>query len=95
MDRYILSRCDFTIEYRAGKRIGHCDAWSRGTNPKDCNCPDVDMMAPFKCGPCKKCLKRSETMALDRKVGDQTEDQNRAQFMTRSRMRKMAQRLSR
>ncbi|XP_052271790.1 uncharacterized protein LOC127872504 [Dreissena polymorpha] len=71
----ILSRYDFTIEYRAGKRMGHCDALSRCTNPKDCNCPDVDMMEPLKCGPCKKCLRRSETMALDRKVSDQTEDQ--------------------
>ncbi|KAH3727208.1 hypothetical protein DPMN_053137 [Dreissena polymorpha] len=57
--------------------MGHCDALSRCTNPKDCNCPDVDMMKLLKCVPCKKCLKRSETMSLDRMVSDKTEDQKR------------------
>ncbi|KAH3755690.1 hypothetical protein DPMN_190388 [Dreissena polymorpha] len=58
--------------------MGHCDALSRCTDPKDCNRPDVDMMEPLKCGPCKKCLKRSETMALDRMVSDKIEDKKRA-----------------
>ncbi|KAH3826776.1 hypothetical protein DPMN_128687 [Dreissena polymorpha] len=58
--------------------MGHCDALSRCTNSKDCHCPDVDMMEPLKCGPCKKCLKRSEPMALLRMVSYKIEDQKRA-----------------
>ena len=60
----ILSQYNFDIEYRQGKRQGHCDALSRCSNPRDCDCPDVDTMEPLKCGPCKKCLKRSHDMML-------------------------------
>ena len=58
----ILSLYDFAIEYRAGKKQGHCDALSRCQNPKECNCADVDTMEPLKCGPCKKCRRRAELM---------------------------------
>ena len=58
----ILSQYDFAIEYRAGKKQGHCDALSRCENPKDCDCPNQDTSEPLKCGPCKKCIKRAQEM---------------------------------
>ena len=58
----ILAQYDFEIEYRPGKKQGHCDALSRCPNPRDCTCADVDMSEPLKCGPCKKCQRRAETM---------------------------------
>ena len=32
----ILSQYDFSIEYRPGKKQGHCDALSSCENPRDC-----------------------------------------------------------
>ena len=58
----ILSHYDFAIEYRPGKKQGHCDALSRCENPKDCDCPYEDMSEPLKCGPCKNCMKRAQDM---------------------------------
>ena len=58
----ILSQYDFSIEYRPGKKQGHCDALSRCENPRDCECPEQDTSEPLKCGPCKKCLKRAQEM---------------------------------
>ena len=58
----ILSQYDFAIEYRPGKKQGHCDALSRCENPKDCECPNQDTSEPLKCGPCKKCVKRAQEM---------------------------------
>ena len=46
------------IEYRPGKRHGNADALSRCPNPRDCQCPEQDNLE-LKCGPCKKCLKRT------------------------------------
>ena len=60
----ILSQYDFSIEYRPGTKQGHCDALSRCENPKDCDCPFVDTCELLKCGPCKKCLRRAESMEL-------------------------------
>ena len=58
----ILSHYDFAIQYRPGKNHTHCDALSRCENPRDCECPNQDMNEPLKCGPCKKCIKRTEEM---------------------------------
>lgn len=58
----ILAQFDFVIEYRAGAKQGHCDALSRCQNPQDCDCPDIDNSEPFKCGPCRKCQRRADTM---------------------------------
>lgn len=58
----ILSQYDFSIEYRAGNKQGHCDALSRCENPRECECPNQDMNEPLKCGPCKKCVKRAQDM---------------------------------
>ena len=52
----IWSQYDFSIEYRPGKKQGHCDALCRCENPRDCECPEQDTSQPLKCGPCKKCL---------------------------------------
>ncbi len=60
----ILAQYDFEIEYRPGNKQGHCDALSRCPAPHDCTCSDVDMSEPLKCGPCKKCQRRAETMGL-------------------------------
>ena len=60
----ILAAYDFNIEYRAGSQQGHCDALSRCPTPRDCTCANVDMSEPLKCGPCKKCQRRAETMML-------------------------------
>ena len=58
----ILSLYDFSIEYRPGRKQGHCDALSRCENPKDCDCPEQDTSEPLKCGPCLKCTKRAMEM---------------------------------
>ena len=52
----ILSQYDFAVEYRQGKKHGHCDALSRCENPRDCDCPEQDTSEPLKCGPCRKCI---------------------------------------
>ena len=58
----ILSQYDFSIEYRAGNKQGHCDALSRCENPRECECPNQDMNETLKCGPCKKCVNRAQDM---------------------------------
>ena len=58
----VLSQYDFEIQYRPGKRQGHCDALSRCENPRACDCPMQDTMGSLKCGPCKKCMKRAQDM---------------------------------
>ena len=58
----ILSQYDFSVEYRPGKKQGHCDALSRCENPRDCECPEQDTSEPLKCGPCKNCIKRAQEM---------------------------------
>jgi hypothetical protein len=58
----ILSAYDFCIEYRKGTQHCNADGMSRCINPRECECCEVDMMEPLKCGPCKKCLKRAEEM---------------------------------
>ena len=58
----ILAPFDFTVEYRAGKKMGHVDGLSRCTTPRDCSCTEVDMSEPLKCGPCRKCRRRAEQM---------------------------------
>lgn len=58
----ILAQFDMEIEYRAGKKQAHCDALSRCLNPRDCQCGEIDMSEPLKCGPCKKCRRRAELM---------------------------------
>ena len=62
----ILAAFDFCIEYRPGKQQPHCDALSRCDNPRDCECSDIDMTEPLKCGPCHKCRRRAEIMSLQR-----------------------------
>jgi len=57
----ILSAYDFEIQYRPGKNHGNADAMSRCPNPQECKCTD-DCEQNLKCGPCKKCTKRSDDM---------------------------------
>ena len=57
-----LCQYDFSIEYRQGRKDGHCDALSLCENPKDCECPQQDTSEPLKCGPCSKCVKRAQEM---------------------------------
>ncbi len=66
----ILAQYNFQIEYRSGKKQGHCDALSRCPSPKECTCADIDMSEPLKCGPCKKCQRRAETMVLQPQTSD-------------------------
>jgi len=60
----ILASYDFIIEYRSGSKQSHCDGLSRCDNPRDCSCADVDTSEPLKCGPCSKCRRRADIMAL-------------------------------
>lgn len=53
----ILGQCDFAIEYRPGKKQGHCDTLSRCKNPRDYEYTEQDTSQPLKCGPCKNCIK--------------------------------------
>ena len=62
----ILAAFDFCVEYRPGKQQPHCDALSRCENPRDCECNQVDMTEVIKCGPCRKCKRRAETMTLEK-----------------------------
>ena len=55
----ILSAYDFSIEYRQGKKHLNADGMSRCPNPRDCQC---DTNETLSCGPCKKCIRQSETM---------------------------------
>ena len=83
----ILSQYDFSIEYRPGKKQGHCDALSRCENPRDCECPKQDTSEPLQCGQCKKCLKRAQDrmhtslyqeifVTPEEKPGDSTEGES-------------------
>ncbi len=74
----ILSEFDFSIEYRAGIKHGNADALSRCPNPWDCDCDKFDNLERLRCGPCKKCRKRSDDMELNKneisEVGDPPSD---------------------
>ena len=54
----VLSSYDFEVEYRKGNHHGNADGMSRCPNPRDCQCSPERL----KCGPCKKCEKRTEDM---------------------------------
>jgi transposase InsO family protein len=54
-----LSQYEFTIEHRPGKSHGNADGMSRCPDIQNCECK-VD--EPLSCGPCPKCLKRSQDM---------------------------------
>ena len=58
----VLSSYDFSIEFRKGEKHGNADAMSRCENPRDCTCYEFDTEEIMKCGPCKKCQKRSGDM---------------------------------
>ena len=58
----ILSSYDFTILHRPGKKHGNADGMSRCPLPNECLCAEVDTLECLKCGPCKKCVKRSKDM---------------------------------
>lgn len=68
----ILDFYDFSTEYRPSKKMGHCDALSRCSTPRECTCCNVDMSEPLKCGPCQKCKQRAELMALQYRVPNQS-----------------------
>ena len=55
----VLSSYDFKIIHRPGKKHGNADSLSRYPTP-DINI-EIDT-EPLKCGPCKKCTKRSQDM---------------------------------
>jgi len=57
----ILSAYDFEVEYRPGVRHGNADGMSRCPNPRECKCVD-DKDTALRCGPCKRCVKRTEDM---------------------------------
>ena len=67
----ILSYYDFSVEYRPGRKQGHCDALSRCEDPRDCDCPKQNTEEPLKCGPCKKCTKRAQEM-MHRDIENET-----------------------
>ena len=56
----ILSAFDFEIEYRPGQKHGNADALSRCPQPQQCHCSE--QTPDLKCGPCSKCVKRSDEM---------------------------------
>ena len=57
-----MTAFNFEIEYRPGQKHGNADGMSRCPGPVDCNCPEPLDVDDLKCGPCKKCLRRADTM---------------------------------
>jgi hypothetical protein len=58
----VMSAYDFSIEYRPGKRHGNADGMSRCLDPRIRQCQINFNSVALKCGPCRKCLKKSELM---------------------------------
>ena len=54
-----LSEFTFEIEHRSGSKHGNADSMSRCPNPWDCECKNFERL---RCGPCKKCLRKTELM---------------------------------
>ena len=54
-----LSEYNFEIEHRSGDKHGNADAMSRCPDPWNCQCKLFDKL---RCGPCKKCLRKTELM---------------------------------
>ena len=53
----------FPVEYRPGNKHGNTDAMSqRCPCPQDCKCPLLEGEEILKCGPCKKCKRRTILM---------------------------------
>ena len=76
----ILSQFNFSIQYRPGKKHRNADALSRMCiDPKNCNCAleeiDYAEPLPLKCGPCKKCTKRTQEIMSQVKL-DQPDRQD-------------------
>ena len=55
-----LSAYHFSIEYRPGKKHTNADSLSRCYIAEPCKCPSGNQT--LKCGPCKKCKKKTEEM---------------------------------
>ena len=51
---------DFEVEHRAGVKHLNADGMSRCPNPWNCQCKNMENL---KCGPCKKCLRKTELMS--------------------------------
>lgn len=75
----ILSGYNFSVEFRRGKKHENADAMSRCPNPQDCECSNVDTTEILKCGPCKKCLKRTQDMSSKTKEYRTNTEQNKIQ----------------
>ena len=60
----ILSAFDFSVEYRAGKKHQNADALSRCPNVRECKCITGNVLE-LKCGPCRKCRKRTDQDQLE------------------------------
>ena len=67
-----LSRYQFWIEHRPGKKHGNADALSHHQcNPYECDCPLLDEDEELlQCGPCHKCKHRSQTMQSDLRIAE-------------------------
>ena len=59
----VLSAYQFSVEYRKGIKHSNADTMSRCLDPWHCQCPE-DNTEPLKCGPCKKCKKRSQETSM-------------------------------
>ena len=74
--------------YRPGKRQQNCYTLSRCENPRDCECNEVDMTEVIKCGPCRKCKRRAETMALEKPNQDKPTNANNREDVAETRENK-------
>jgi hypothetical protein len=54
-----LAEYHFEVEHRPGHKHGNADSMSRCPNPWDCQCKDLEVL---RCGPCKKCMRKTELM---------------------------------
>ena len=71
----ILSAYHFNIEYRAGGKHTNADSLSRCVDPRNCEClKEEDIVKTLRCGPCRKCKKKNETMGQSRRIHKDMEE---------------------
>ena len=62
---------EFEVEHRAGNKHSNADGMSRCSNPWNCQCKNFENL---RCGPCKKCLRKTELMSGEPEIDESNEE---------------------